>query len=335
MRVIEVNMERRRSWGAGEAGDPREGTPTSGIVRRYSQLRKSGDPAGDRARFALVGGESVNRSATVAPIGWKNIHVTEDISSQVGPRQRLRKVPACPVSRADERMGRTADKLPPMCQAPMSRREHTSPSGNISQAWASLHQLWRSGRSKVLILRRTDCTLIRESSSVYSTFIPVVLPCSQFGEGYLCPCCRKAARGPRVFFECATGRAEVECLNYHINERRTPENVGPVNLRTFLDNYNKRHADSASSAQQEPVTKHYVNPQSVIVKERGQLLDQVQRRPTTGRASTLNARCSTLDTLEDGGGVPIPLDVEGSALSTMEVIVIPLRRVLTRAMVVV
>ncbi|KAJ8888678.1 hypothetical protein PR048_008170 [Dryococelus australis] len=42
---------------AGEAGDPREGPPTSGIVRHGSHVRKSrSDPAGNRARFALVGG---------------------------------------------------------------------------------------------------------------------------------------------------------------------------------------------------------------------------------------------------------------------------------------
>ncbi|KAJ8867432.1 hypothetical protein PR048_031234 [Dryococelus australis] len=44
------------------------------------------------------------------------------------------------------------------------------------------------------------------------------------------------------------------------NVQRTPENVGPANIRTFLDNYNKLQADSASSAQREPIAVQYVNP---------------------------------------------------------------------------
>ncbi|KAJ8870031.1 hypothetical protein PR048_029042 [Dryococelus australis] len=67
IRVIEVNMERRRNEGAGKTGNPVENPPTNGIVRHDSHLRKSGDPSGDRARFALVGGKRANRSATVAP----------------------------------------------------------------------------------------------------------------------------------------------------------------------------------------------------------------------------------------------------------------------------
>ncbi|KAJ8891090.1 hypothetical protein PR048_010600 [Dryococelus australis] len=52
----------------GGTGDPRENPLTSAIVRHDSHLRKSGrDPAGDRTRFALVGGEQSNRSATEAP----------------------------------------------------------------------------------------------------------------------------------------------------------------------------------------------------------------------------------------------------------------------------
>ncbi|KAJ8867513.1 hypothetical protein PR048_031315 [Dryococelus australis] len=50
-----VNMERGRNGEEGETGDPREDPPTNGIVRHDSHLRKSGDPAGDRTRFALVG----------------------------------------------------------------------------------------------------------------------------------------------------------------------------------------------------------------------------------------------------------------------------------------
>ncbi|KAJ8880459.1 hypothetical protein PR048_016929 [Dryococelus australis] len=60
MRVIYVNMERRRNEGAGEVGNPQENPPTNGIVRHDLHLRKS-------ARFALVGGERANRLATVAP----------------------------------------------------------------------------------------------------------------------------------------------------------------------------------------------------------------------------------------------------------------------------
>ncbi|KAJ8894527.1 hypothetical protein PR048_007184 [Dryococelus australis] len=58
----EVSME------AGGTGDPRGNPPISGIVWHDSHLRKSGsDPAGYRTRFALVGVEQANRSATVAP----------------------------------------------------------------------------------------------------------------------------------------------------------------------------------------------------------------------------------------------------------------------------
>ncbi|KAJ8881533.1 hypothetical protein PR048_018015 [Dryococelus australis] len=42
MRMIEVNMERRRNEGAGETGDHRENPPTSGILWHDSHLRKSG-----------------------------------------------------------------------------------------------------------------------------------------------------------------------------------------------------------------------------------------------------------------------------------------------------
>ncbi|KAJ8887566.1 hypothetical protein PR048_013782 [Dryococelus australis] len=45
MRVIEVNMERRRNEEAGETGDPQENPVTNGIVRQDFHLRKSGDPA--------------------------------------------------------------------------------------------------------------------------------------------------------------------------------------------------------------------------------------------------------------------------------------------------
>ncbi|KAJ8869222.1 hypothetical protein PR048_030794 [Dryococelus australis] len=56
--------------GRGETGDPRENPLTSGIVRGHnSHMRKSrSGPTGDRARFALVGGEQANHSATVAPL---------------------------------------------------------------------------------------------------------------------------------------------------------------------------------------------------------------------------------------------------------------------------
>ncbi|KAJ8873843.1 hypothetical protein PR048_024679 [Dryococelus australis] len=53
--------------GGGKTGYPRENPPTSGIVRHDSHLRKCGDLAGDWTRFALVGSEQANRSATVTP----------------------------------------------------------------------------------------------------------------------------------------------------------------------------------------------------------------------------------------------------------------------------
>ncbi|KAJ8879379.1 hypothetical protein PR048_019987 [Dryococelus australis] len=49
----------------GETGELRVNPPTSGIIRHDSHLQKSGSfPVGDLTRFALVGGEQSNRSAT-------------------------------------------------------------------------------------------------------------------------------------------------------------------------------------------------------------------------------------------------------------------------------
>ncbi|KAJ8870517.1 hypothetical protein PR048_029540 [Dryococelus australis] len=75
----------------GKRGNPRENTPTYGIVQQDSHMRKSGggggDPSKNRTRFALVGGEWSNEYTTPAPIKnrivwirwkeWKawNIHV--------------------------------------------------------------------------------------------------------------------------------------------------------------------------------------------------------------------------------------------------------------------
>ncbi|KAJ8873654.1 hypothetical protein PR048_024479 [Dryococelus australis] len=69
--VLRADAGDRSEYGAGlkgrwETGGPRENPPTNAIVRHDSHMRKSGDPAGDWARFALVGGERANRSATVA-----------------------------------------------------------------------------------------------------------------------------------------------------------------------------------------------------------------------------------------------------------------------------
>ncbi|KAJ8865911.1 hypothetical protein PR048_033434 [Dryococelus australis] len=55
------DYKKSHSSGAGETGDPREDPPTNGIFRYNSHLRKSGEPAGDLTRFALVGGERANR----------------------------------------------------------------------------------------------------------------------------------------------------------------------------------------------------------------------------------------------------------------------------------
>ncbi|KAJ8897352.1 hypothetical protein PR048_002698 [Dryococelus australis] len=59
MRVIEVSMERRRNERTRETDDPRaKPAGTSGIVRHDFHLRKfESEPAGDRTRFALVGGD--------------------------------------------------------------------------------------------------------------------------------------------------------------------------------------------------------------------------------------------------------------------------------------
>ncbi|KAJ8879686.1 hypothetical protein PR048_020294 [Dryococelus australis] len=55
-------MERRWNAGVGETGVPRENPPASGIVQHDSHIRKSGsEPAGDRTRIALVGGECASR----------------------------------------------------------------------------------------------------------------------------------------------------------------------------------------------------------------------------------------------------------------------------------
>ncbi|KAJ8879962.1 hypothetical protein PR048_020583 [Dryococelus australis] len=50
-------MEQRRTRGLGKRGGPREGPPTSGIIRHDPRLRNFGsDPPGDRTLFASVGG---------------------------------------------------------------------------------------------------------------------------------------------------------------------------------------------------------------------------------------------------------------------------------------
>ncbi|KAJ8896133.1 hypothetical protein PR048_001476 [Dryococelus australis] len=66
-RVIEVCSGSRMN-GRGETVDPRGNPPASGIVLHVSHVRKSeSGPAGDRARFTLVGGEQANRSANTTP----------------------------------------------------------------------------------------------------------------------------------------------------------------------------------------------------------------------------------------------------------------------------
>ncbi|KAJ8865824.1 hypothetical protein PR048_033346 [Dryococelus australis] len=77
MRVIEGTMERRRNEGAGETGDPRENSPTNGIVRGDSHLRKFGYSAADRTPVRL-GGRRANRSATAAPTKSRKLHQTDE-----------------------------------------------------------------------------------------------------------------------------------------------------------------------------------------------------------------------------------------------------------------
>ncbi|KAJ8874132.1 hypothetical protein PR048_024974 [Dryococelus australis] len=65
------------SQGRGKTGDPGENPPTSGIVRNDSHMRKSGgDPAGNRIRFALVGGEQSNHYTSAAPSPLGNVNPT-------------------------------------------------------------------------------------------------------------------------------------------------------------------------------------------------------------------------------------------------------------------
>ncbi|KAJ8894247.1 hypothetical protein PR048_006859 [Dryococelus australis] len=66
-----AGMEQRRNERAGETGYPRGNPSTSDIVQHDdSHMRKSeSDPVGDCARFAMVGGEQTNRSATAFPNG--------------------------------------------------------------------------------------------------------------------------------------------------------------------------------------------------------------------------------------------------------------------------
>ncbi|KAJ8874136.1 hypothetical protein PR048_024978 [Dryococelus australis] len=68
MRVFEASLEQRRNERAAETGNSRENSPTNGIVRHDSHMRKSGvTRSGIEPGIALVGGERTNRSATVAP----------------------------------------------------------------------------------------------------------------------------------------------------------------------------------------------------------------------------------------------------------------------------
>ncbi|KAJ8890903.1 hypothetical protein PR048_010412 [Dryococelus australis] len=56
--VLRADEGEARNARVGVTGDPRENPPTSGFVRHDSHMRESGsDPAGNRTRFALMGGE--------------------------------------------------------------------------------------------------------------------------------------------------------------------------------------------------------------------------------------------------------------------------------------
>ncbi|KAJ8877934.1 hypothetical protein PR048_022393 [Dryococelus australis] len=59
IRVIEVNMERRRDECAVETGDPLENPLTNGIVRHYSHLRKSGGRPRRESSLVRLGGRRV------------------------------------------------------------------------------------------------------------------------------------------------------------------------------------------------------------------------------------------------------------------------------------
>ncbi|KAJ8895941.1 hypothetical protein PR048_001282 [Dryococelus australis] len=68
-----VSTEQCSNKGAGETGYLRENSPTSAIVWHVSLLRKSwSDPAGNRTRFALVGGERSSRFATAPSFTHKD-----------------------------------------------------------------------------------------------------------------------------------------------------------------------------------------------------------------------------------------------------------------------
>ncbi|KAJ8894170.1 hypothetical protein PR048_006780 [Dryococelus australis] len=76
-------------------------------------------------------------------------------------------------------------------------------------------------------------------------------------------------------------RRRIKVSSYRSDQcTKTPENVGPANIWISLDNDNKIQADSASNAQREPITTHYINPH---MEGRGQLLDEVWRRLASGR----------------------------------------------------
>ncbi|KAJ8871918.1 hypothetical protein PR048_028258 [Dryococelus australis] len=62
------SMERHWNVKAGEAGGTQENPPTSAIVQHDSHMRKSrSEPAGDRVRMAVVGGERASHCTTTAP----------------------------------------------------------------------------------------------------------------------------------------------------------------------------------------------------------------------------------------------------------------------------
>ncbi|KAJ8870387.1 hypothetical protein PR048_029408 [Dryococelus australis] len=66
-----VSMEQRRNARVREAGEPRENPSTNDIVRHDLHMRKSGsDPAGNRTRFAWVGGliQTVHNKASVSKL---------------------------------------------------------------------------------------------------------------------------------------------------------------------------------------------------------------------------------------------------------------------------
>ncbi|KAJ8894023.1 hypothetical protein PR048_006633 [Dryococelus australis] len=135
-RPFTVSMEQRQNGRVGGSRRSRENPPASGIVRHDPHMRKSvSDPAGDRTRFALLGGERANRSATAAP-------TLLDACHSLSPSKYTHKAGRVFFSSSDQHQGKIAEWVFPIT----ANRSTRTASGTVFKLRPQ-HFLVRSNRN--------------------------------------------------------------------------------------------------------------------------------------------------------------------------------------------